>query len=70
LGILLAAGAIPIMTVHGDTDHTVPVEASSGAVAGLNELGTAYEYIEVPGSGHGDVVAPMAMMNLIPPRLL
>jgi hypothetical protein len=36
-------------------------------VAGLNELGIAYEYIEMPGSGHGDVVAPMAMMNLIPP---
>jgi poly(3-hydroxybutyrate) depolymerase len=49
---------IPIMIVHGDADHTVPVEASRKAVEGLKKLGLFYEYIEVPGGGHGDVVAP------------
>jgi dienelactone hydrolase len=49
---------VPIMIVHGDADHTVPVEASRDAVAGMKTLGIPYEYIEVPGGGHGDVVAP------------
>lgn len=49
---------IPLMIVHGDNDNTVPVSLSRTAVAGLKKLGLEHEYIEVPGGGHSDVVAP------------
>jgi poly(3-hydroxybutyrate) depolymerase len=49
---------IPQFVVHGDADPTVNVAGSRGMVARMRELGTPLEYIEVPGGGHSDVVAP------------
>lgn len=49
---------VPEFIVHGDADPTVSVSGSRGMVAGLRELGTTHTYIEVPGGGHSDVVAP------------
>jgi poly(3-hydroxybutyrate) depolymerase len=49
---------IPEFIVHGDNDPTVNVRGSRGMVAKLRELGTPHTYIEVPGGGHSDVVAP------------
>jgi poly(3-hydroxybutyrate) depolymerase len=49
---------IPQIIVHGDADPTVPVAGSRNMVAKLKELGTEHTYIEVPGGGHSDVVAP------------
>jgi predicted peptidase len=49
---------LPQFVVHGDADRTVNVAGSRGMVARMRELGTPHEYIEVPGGGHSDVVAP------------
>lgn len=49
---------LPQFVVHGDADPTVNVSGSRGMVARMRELGTPFEYIEVPGGGHSDVVAP------------
>lgn len=49
---------VPQFVVHGDADPTVNVAGSRGMVARMRELGVVFEYIEVPGGGHSDVVAP------------
>jgi poly(3-hydroxybutyrate) depolymerase len=49
---------IPQFVVHGDADATVSVMGSRAMVAALGKLGAAVKYIEVPGGGHSDVVAP------------
>jgi poly(3-hydroxybutyrate) depolymerase len=49
---------LPQFVVHGDADPTVNVAGSRGMVARMRELSTPFEYLEVPGGGHSDVVAP------------
>ena len=49
---------IPQIVVHGDNDRTVNVRGSQSMVAKMKELGIEHKYIEVPGGGHSDVVAP------------
>jgi poly(3-hydroxybutyrate) depolymerase len=49
---------VPEIIVHGDNDPTVNVAGSRTMVAKLKELGTEFNYIEVPGGVHSDVVAP------------
>jgi len=49
---------LPQFVVHGDADPTVNVAGSRGMVTRMRALGTPHEYIEVPGGGHSDVVAP------------
>ncbi len=49
---------VPHIVVHGDNDRTVSVEGSRRMVARMKELGMEVKYIEVPGGGHSDVVAP------------
>jgi poly(3-hydroxybutyrate) depolymerase len=49
---------VPEIIVHGDADPTVNVQGSRRMVAKLQELGTEFTYIEVPGGLHSDVVAP------------
>jgi dipeptidyl aminopeptidase/acylaminoacyl peptidase len=44
--------------VHGSADKTVPVAASRAMVEAARKLGATVMYVEVPGGGHGDVVAP------------
>jgi predicted peptidase len=50
---------IPQIVVHGDADPTVHVQGSRSMVEKLKELGAEVNYIEVPGGGHSDVVAPL-----------
>jgi poly(3-hydroxybutyrate) depolymerase len=49
---------IPQIVVHGDADPTVSVSGSRTMVEALKKLGGDVVYIEVPGGGHVDVVAP------------
>jgi poly(3-hydroxybutyrate) depolymerase len=49
---------IPQFVVHGDDDRTVSVEGSRAMVAKMKELGVEVRYLEIPGGGHSDVVAP------------
>jgi predicted peptidase len=49
---------VPQFVVHGDEDPTVNVSGSREMVARMRELGVTHQYVEVPGGGHSDVVAP------------
>ncbi len=49
---------IPQFVVHGDADPTVNVSGSRNMVAEMKKLGVDVTYIEVPGGGHSNVVAP------------
>ena len=52
----LAKAKIPIFILHGDTDHTVPMQANSQPfVAAYKALGGAVELVVVPGRGHEEV---------------
>ena len=44
--------------MHGDADPTVSVNGSRVMVAAMKKLGVDYQYIEVPGGNHVDVVVP------------
>jgi poly(3-hydroxybutyrate) depolymerase len=48
---------IPQFVVHGDADPTVSVNGSRAMVARMRELEMTFEYVEVPGGNHSDVVA-------------
>jgi predicted peptidase len=47
---------IPVIVVQGDADNLVPVAGTRRWVDKLKELGVTYEYLEIPGGGHGDVI--------------
>jgi poly(3-hydroxybutyrate) depolymerase len=49
---------VPQFVVHGDDDRTVNVRGSRAMVERARALGMTVTYIEVPGGGHSDVVAP------------
>lgn len=49
---------IPEYVVHGDNDPTVNVQGSRMMVARMQELEMTFQYTEVPGGTHSDVVAP------------
>lgn len=49
---------IPQYVVHGDADPTVNVRGSRVMVARMRELEMVYEYHEIPGGDHSNVVAP------------
>jgi poly(3-hydroxybutyrate) depolymerase len=49
---------IPQFVVHGDADATVNVAGSRNMVAEMKKLGVDVSYVEVPGGGHTNVVAP------------
>lgn len=49
---------IPEIVIHGDNDHTVPVERSRVMVDMGKKLGMEIKYLEVPGGDHGSVVTP------------
>jgi len=48
---------IPVIVVQGDKDTLVRPEGTRRWVAKLKELGLTYEYLEIPGAGHGDVIS-------------
>jgi poly(3-hydroxybutyrate) depolymerase len=47
---------IPVFIVHGDKDTAVKVESARMCVAKLKEHNIVYEYLEIAGAGHGDVI--------------
>jgi pimeloyl-ACP methyl ester carboxylesterase len=47
---------IPVIVVHGDNDTAVPVASARRWVARLKEQAIEHEYLELAGTGHGDVV--------------
>jgi poly(3-hydroxybutyrate) depolymerase len=49
---------IPQFVVHGDNDRTVSVRGSRTMVEEMKKLAIEHKYVEVPGGGHSDVVAP------------
>jgi pimeloyl-ACP methyl ester carboxylesterase len=52
----LAHAGIPILHIHGDNDHVVPLEKNSAELARrYRALGGTMELIVVPGKGHEEV---------------
>lgn len=49
---------LPQFVVHGTADASVAVARSRAMVAEMKRLGIVYEYVEVPGGDHTDVVEP------------
>jgi acetyl esterase/lipase len=51
------AGLPPIVTIHGDADHTVPYPQAVKLNADLERFHVPHELITVPGGGHGNFTA-------------
>ena len=51
----------PILILQDSTDNMVPAETSRHLADELKQLGTAYQYVEVPGVGHGFDLQPKQM---------
>lgn len=52
----LAKAKIPIFILHGDSDHTVPMQENSRPfVTAYRALGGTVELVIVPGKGHEEV---------------
>ncbi|HKB35703.1 MAG TPA: alpha/beta hydrolase [Gemmataceae bacterium] len=47
---------VPVIVVQGDKDTLVRPEGTRRWVDRMKELNMTYEYVEIPGGGHGDVV--------------
>jgi dipeptidyl aminopeptidase/acylaminoacyl peptidase len=43
----------PMLIVHGDSDHTVPVRSSRYLYQALQDAGVKSTYIEIAGADHG-----------------
>jgi hypothetical protein len=48
---------IPVIVVQGDKDTAVPVEGTRRWVDKMKEIKLTYEYLEIEGAGHGDVIS-------------
>lgn len=48
----MTKGVIPIFTLHGDADKTVPVKQSQRLDERMKELGGIHEMVIIPGMGH------------------
>ena len=48
---------IPVIVVQGDKDTLVRPEGTRRWVARMKALNLTHEYLEIPGSGHGDVIS-------------
>ncbi len=48
----LAKGVIPIFTLHGDADKTVPIKQSQRLDEKMKEVGGIHELVIIPGMGH------------------
>jgi acetyl esterase/lipase len=46
----------PFLVVHGAQDDVVPIEQSRRLVAALRAAGVEVQYMELPGTGHNDLV--------------
>jgi poly(3-hydroxybutyrate) depolymerase len=48
---------VPVIVVQGDKDTLVRPEGTRRWVDKMKELGMTYEYVEIAGGGHGDVIS-------------
>jgi len=48
---------VPMLVVQGDADTAVPVDNTRMWVETMEELEMDYEYIEIPGADHGNVIS-------------
>jgi predicted peptidase len=48
--------ALPVIFVHGDMDEVVSVSITRGWVETAKEMKMDFEYVEVPGAGHGPII--------------
>src|SRR5262249_6130490 len=48
---------IPVIVVQGDADKLVPAAGTRKWVDRMKELNMTYEYLEISGGGHGDVIS-------------
>ena len=48
---------VPVIVVQGDKDTLVKPEGTRRWVDKMKELSMTYEYVEIPGAGHGDVIS-------------
>ena len=49
---------IPQFVVHGDADNTVNVRGSRTMTTAMKSLNMDFEYVEVPGGDHNEIVVP------------
>lgn len=54
---LLPAG-VPVISVHGDADDTVPIRQSERYVAAARAAGDPARLVRLPGAGHFEVIDP------------
>ena len=54
----LDAKTPPVLILQGSVDNMVPVETSRHLADELKQLGIPYQYVEVPGAGHGFDLQP------------
>jgi len=47
-----AAVETPVLLLHGEADHRVPIEQSEAFFVALKQLGKEVEMVRFPGSGH------------------
>jgi len=47
---------MPVFVVHGDADTTVRVDGSRALVEKMKSLNMKYQYVEVPGGSHTDII--------------
>jgi len=57
------AGIPPIISVHGDTDPTVPYSQKQRFHQALDRMGAAHELVTVPGGRHGGFTDAEQMKN-------
>jgi predicted peptidase len=50
-------GGVPMLVVQGDADTAVPVENTRTWVETMEELELDFEYLELPGADHGNVIS-------------
>lgn len=50
--VYLSENAPPIMTIHGELDHVVPVEQARLLHKRMNDAGLSHEYLELQGEKH------------------
>jgi dipeptidyl aminopeptidase/acylaminoacyl peptidase len=46
------AHAAPLLLVHGEEDHAIPIDQSEELLAAYTRVGALAELVRVPGTGH------------------
>lgn len=51
------SAGLPVMITQGDKDPVVPADSVRTWAAAMKDLQMDYEYIEMPGRDHGNIIA-------------